>query len=278
MTTTLSRLPSTPAGLAAAALLPRRHLHLRLDADAALPPGFAWGPTSIDLWTPTDDESSEATSDALERWVSGGVELSITDVASFGVEALVERIYFPLFVRWSYCLGDADYPVNAETLRRLATPDVVLTMALREDRPVAAALLQPARRTPSERYDAPELVEDGADLVVLATSDAGAAEPFFRASLQMLEANGYAYVRTRRSPWITLERAAFWLRDLERATRLACETRAPGDAFAWRDAALEGDEALLAFRLDGATLRTTIHGKAPLLDRCQARIEALRAP
>ena len=258
------RLPATARGRQAAELLrPGRHLHLR--ADAA---GFVRGIAALDLWTPTDIAPPEL-----------DVSLELADVETFGLERVLAELYFPLFVACAYCGGESDTPVNAETLRRLATPEVLVTVARENGVAVGAALFQAAARTPTEDYDAAELVADGADVVVMATRDPALAEPFFGASLAMLASAEVGAVRVRRSPWATEKNASFWRRDLARTSRLACAERSPGDFFAWQPAALSPAESLLVLERTGVGLAPRVLGAANEdLAACCSRVIALQAP
>jgi hypothetical protein len=264
MTTELTSLQACADVLRAVSLLARgRHLHLRLAASDPVPAGFVRGVPAIDLWTSTGCAIPSAVEQELERWVDGGVEFAIVDIASFGVERLIETIYFPLLVRFSYCLGASDHPMNLLTLRRLVTPDVLLTVAVEGGVEVAATLFQPSARTPCEPgYPAADLVEGGLDIAASATRDPAVADAFFHASLQMLEASGFGAVRLRRSPWATQRTAAGWCADLARADRIAWEERTPADYFAWQPAALAQGEGILCFDLEGEWLRPRLMGSA----------------
>ncbi|WP_394843868.1 hypothetical protein LZC95_43300 [Pendulispora brunnea] len=279
MSTALTRLPGSPHGVRVAALLAAtRHVHLRLAADLPAPSGYVRGVPAVDMWTATGAPVPTAVDCRMEEWRRGGVEFAICDIASFGFERLVDAVYFPLFVRCSYCTTDADFSMNVPTLRRLATSDVLLTIASVRGVEIAAALFQPTLRTPFERYSAEDLVPDGLDMVVSATQDPHLSDAFFYASLQMLEAHGFANVRVRRSPWIASRTARYWHRDLLRADRLAWEERLPADWFSWQPSALAPDEGLVSFYVDDRGLHARVIGAVDgHLLGCASRIEELLA-
>jgi len=277
MTVALTRLLGFPELRRSAELLARtRHLHLQLADAGGAPEGFRRGAAALDLWTRTDAEPPRAVEGELARRLDDGLELAISDVGTFGVERLIEAIYVPLFVRHAFCTREASFPMNLEVFRRLATPDVLLTIAAQGGVERAAMLLQPCRRTPAQRYSEEALLPRGLDIVALATAEPGFGDAFFHASLRMLEASGWGSVRLRKTPWVTSESAGVWWRDLGRAERVAWEEREPADFFFAQPAALAGGEGVIGFECEPGGLRPwRVGAQHPLLREVERRLGAL---
>ncbi|MEM9489174.1 MAG: hypothetical protein AAGC55_08515 [Myxococcota bacterium] len=257
MTTALLRLRDSPEVDRVVELLaPHRHLHLRLEEPARPPPGSCRGVAALDLWTEVLDDLPGDIDAALANWCETGVEFEITDVASFGADRLVEEIFFPLFVRHLYFRQQSDFPMNAQTFRRLATPDLLVTTARVDDQLVAAALFQPARRSPSHGASDRDLVAAGMDVVAAATQTEATSDPFFFASLHMLAAHDISAVRVRRTPWATVTNGQSWRRDVQRAHRVTYGRDRVVDYFWWQPAALEPDEGVVTVEWRDGALRT----------------------
>lgn len=261
--------PSEGAAEAAADLARTRHVQLDPGPSGAAPPApFLRGPAAIAFWTSTEAEPPPAVERRLGAIDELGLELGLYDVASFGPDRLVEEIYFPLFVRLSYCTGAAPFQLNLDNFRRLADPRALLAVASAQGSVLAAALLRPAvpgdaqhvaAPAPVDRCDVIELVATGVEPFLPDADDL-----FFFAVLQMLAAHEHGWVWVRERPWVTPRRAARWTASARRATHVAFQP-SHRDWYAWNPGLLEDGEGVLFLESSdaGSALVCHVHGRDP---------------
>lgn len=241
--------PSPQATLAAVGLAGSRHVHLRLASAAETPPeGFFCAPAALAFWTATATPPPQAVETQFDELAALGVEFCLYDVASFGSERLIQEVYFPLIVRYSYCTGTAPFPVNLDNFRLLADPDAFLAIAVLQGTVVGAALLRQAVPGDAPHHAAPAAL-DGSRTVelvaigvqpVLADTDAS----FFFSVLAMLAAHDCQWVWIRERPWVTEHRATAFTARAQRADHIAY---LPGinDCYAWNASLLAANESIL---------------------------------
>jgi hypothetical protein len=274
MTTALLSIGPSAAATGAAPLLARtRHVHLRTHPPMLVPPEFGAGPTNVDCWSEIGSAIPADVARSLER---PAIDWSISDVASYGIDALVRDVYYPLLVRRGYSLGAAPFAMNEAAFRAMATHDVLITSASIGGSLVGACILQPTRRTRPERYSQPALVGDRASLDVVAAAtlhDRLDARALHHATLEMLTDTAWRRVRVRESPVVTERSAARFAVHVRSAAEVAWESRNEPDFFAWQRDILTSGEAVLWFELDGAGLRARSLGER---QRVEPALAALR--
>lgn len=147
---------SRPELLAAAYLCRVAHVHVHAaqecpERQRLLKIGYVCVPDSIECsfgipFDPTVRQRSfrRSLSRSLDAWSAAGLKLYIHTVASYGLEPLISRLYFPVLVREFYTRGISPYGAhNLDSFRRIATPDTYVATIERDGGVIGGALLKP---------------------------------------------------------------------------------------------------------------------------------------
>jgi hypothetical protein len=141
-----------------AAMLLRGLAHLRVrsaskGAEELRDAGFVELPASVECLIPIpldplrlSRRMRHLVTRAVEAWQQKGLSLCIETSESFGVERLVQEVYYPLLVRHFYARGVSPFGAhNEDQFRRLVTQGVLLALARDGSTMVGAALLAERR-------------------------------------------------------------------------------------------------------------------------------------
>ncbi len=153
MTIDVLRLGESAESISAALLLRNEHnIRVRAlpsQASELLHSGFIEAPQFLSCFIDLTSEDILLESSynknlriSLEAWQRQGVEFVITDVENFGINRLIEQVYFPIFVRDFYSRGISPYGAhNLESFKNILKPSMYVALGYKKGKVVVAALL-----------------------------------------------------------------------------------------------------------------------------------------
>lgn len=162
MTLDLLRLGDSPDEIRAALILKQTHnIRIRVMAEHVpklVQAGFVESPESISCFinltsieSACDRQTRKNLRASFQAWKRLNIDFTLTDIENFGVNRLINEVYFPLFVQQFYTRGISPYGAhNLETFKEFINPEMLLALAYKESKLIGAALLH--------RIDKPEPV------------------------------------------------------------------------------------------------------------------------